>query len=222
MFSMGYLLMYATLTKVALSHTTQGHLFGAQTAAVTSGAMDRSRGGPLPAEIEQEIVDLYDKEAGGILRYAGALAHDRETAHDALQEAFFRFFLCRSAGQQIQSPKGWLFRVAHNYVLDQKKAGSRNEVGMESLRNVPSPAHHPEAGGPVSDLLQGLLEIGLSPREIECIRLRTEDLRYEEIAGVLGLRTGTVGALLARAHGKIRKAVRLGIHKNRTAWRIFP
>ena len=169
--------------------------------------MDGGPGSPLTAGIEQEIVDLYEREAGGVLRYAGALAHDPETAHDALQEAFFRFFLCRSAGQQIQYPKGWLFRVARNYVLDQKKAGSRNEVGVESLRNVPSPAYHPEGGGPVADLLQGLLEIGLSPREIECIRLRTEDLRYEEIAGVLGLRTGTVGALLARAHEKIRKAV---------------
>jgi RNA polymerase sigma factor (sigma-70 family) len=177
--------------------------------------MHRSPGSPLTAGIEQEIVDLYESEAGGILRYAVALAHNQETARDALQEAFFRLFLCRSAGQQIQSPKGWLFRVAHNYVLDQMKAGSRNEVGVESLRNVPCPANHPEADGPVSDLLRGLLEIGLSPREIECIRLRTEDLRYEEIAVVLGLRAGTVGALLARAHGKIRKAVRLGIHKNR-------
>jgi RNA polymerase sigma-70 factor (ECF subfamily) len=177
--------------------------------------MDCGPGSPLTAGIEQEIADLYEREAGGVLRYAGALARNQETALDALQEAFFRFFLCRSAGQQIQSPRGWLFRVAHNYVLDQKKAGSRNEVGLESLCNVPSPAHHPEGGGPVSDLLQELREIGLSPREIECVRLRTEDLRYEEIAGVLGLQTGTVGALLARAHGKIRKAVRLGIHKNR-------
>jgi len=178
--------------------------------------MDRTPGGPpLAAGIEQEITDLYEREAGGVLRYAGALAGNRETAHDALQEAFFRFFLCRSAGQQIRSPKGWLFRVAHNYVLDQKKASSRNEVGMESLRNVACPAYHPESDGPVSDLLQGLLQIGLSPREIECVRLRTEDLRYEEIAGVLGLRAGTVGALLARAHEKIRKAVSDGVHKNR-------
>lgn len=178
--------------------------------------MDRSPGNPpLTAGIEQEIVDLYQREAGCILRYAGALADNRETAQDALQEAFFRFFLCRSAGQQIRSPKGWLFRVAHNYVLDQKKAGSRNEVGMDSLLNVPCPANHPEASSRVSELLQGLLQIGLSPREIECVRLRTEDLRYEEIADVLGLQTGTVGALLARAHGKIRKAVGDGVHKNR-------
>jgi RNA polymerase sigma factor (sigma-70 family) len=168
--------------------------------------MDRSSGNPpLPEGIEQEIAELYEREAGGILRYAATLANNQETAHDALQEAFFRFFLCRSAGQPIRSPKAWLFRVARNYILDQKKRAARNEVGMESLRHLPCPDHRAESGG--LDLLEGLPQIGLSPREIECVRLRTEDLRYEEIAGVLGLQAGTVGALLARAHGKIRKAV---------------
>ncbi|MEI9975365.1 MAG: RNA polymerase sigma factor [Ignavibacteriota bacterium] len=162
---------------------------------------------PLPkTAVEREIAELYDREAGAILRYAWALAGDQETAHDALQEAFFRFFLCRSAGQQIRSSKGWLFRVAHNYVLDQKRASSRHEVGIESLANVPSPAPH--AGSEdLSDLMRRLPQIGLSAREVECVRLRTEDLRYEEIAMVLGLQAGTVGALLTRAHVKIRKAL---------------
>jgi RNA polymerase sigma factor (sigma-70 family) len=176
--------------------------------------MERRPGSPSTAGIEQEIVDLYEREAGGLLRYARALAANAETAHDALQEAFLRFFLCRSAGQPIRSPKGWLFRVIRNYVLDQKKAGSRNEVGMESLRNMPGPAERPDSEGRASDLLQGLRQIGLSPREMECVRLRMEDLRYEEIAVVLGLQAGTVGALLARAHGKIRKAVGSGLHKD--------
>jgi RNA polymerase sigma-70 factor (ECF subfamily) len=176
--------------------------------------MDRYPGGPpVKAGIEQEIADLYEKEAGGILRYAGALTRNKETAHDAVQEAFLRFFLCRSAGQQIRSPKGWLFRVARNYVFDQMKAGSRNEVGVDSLLNMPCPAHHPDNDCRVSDLLQELVQIGLSPREMECVRLRAEDLRYEEIAVVLGLHSGTVGALLARAHGKIRKAVSGGVRK---------
>jgi RNA polymerase sigma-70 factor (ECF subfamily) len=176
--------------------------------------MERSPGSPpLTAGIEQEIVDLYERESIGLLRYAGVVAGNQETAHDALQEAFFRFFLCRSAGQQIRSPKAWLFRVARNYVLDQKKSGARNEVGLESLLNLACPAH-PETDSRLSDLLRGLLRIGLSPREIECVRLRTEDLSYEEIASVLGLQAGTVGALLARAHGKIRKVVGDGVHKD--------
>ncbi|HEY1183042.1 MAG TPA: RNA polymerase sigma factor [Bryobacteraceae bacterium] len=170
----------------------------------------------LEAEIEREIVDLYEREAGGLLRYARALAANPEMAHDALQEAFFRLFLCRSAGQRIRSPKGWLFRVARNYVLDQKKAGSRNEVGMESLRNMPGTVEQSDAGGRATELIEGLRQIGLSPREMECVRLRVEDLRYDEIAVVLGMSAGTVGALLTRAHGKIRKAVDAG-KKNREA-----
>jgi DNA-directed RNA polymerase specialized sigma24 family protein len=57
-------------------------------------------------------------------------------------------------------------------------------------------------------LLKAKLYPDLSPREIECVRLRAEGLRYEEIAGVLGLQSGTVGALLARAHKKIRQAAK--------------
>jgi RNA polymerase sigma-70 factor (ECF subfamily) len=169
------------------------------------GAMDGSSGClSHTAEIEREIVELYEKEADGMLRYAGALAGERETARDALQEAFFRFFLCRSAGQAIRSPKAWLFRVAHNYVLDQKKAATRHAARVELLDNLEQP---PEADDHGSEMLEGLQRAGLSSREMECVRLRTEGLRYEEIAGVLGLQSGTVGALLARAHGKLRKAV---------------
>jgi RNA polymerase sigma-70 factor (ECF subfamily) len=170
--------------------------------------MDPSPARSTPSSgIEQEIAALYAREADGVLRYAGALSGDWDTAHDALQEAFFRFFLCRSAGQQIRSPKAWMFRVTRNFILDIKKAGSRNEVSLDTLANVACIAPQPGAEARVSDLLQGLPAMGLSPREIECVRLRTEDLSYEEIADVLGLKSGTVGALLARAHDKIRKAV---------------
>jgi RNA polymerase sigma factor (sigma-70 family) len=168
---------------------------------------------PPTAGIEREIAELFEREAGGILRYARGLGLDQGVADDALQEAFFRFFLCRSAGQEIRSPKGWLFRVVHNYVSDQRRLGSRNKAGIESLANMAGPAHHSEGGSTVCHLLQGLPQIGLSPREIECVRLRTEDLSYQEIAAVLGLRAGTVGALLARAHGKIRKAADGREHK---------
>jgi len=41
--------------------------------------------------------------------------------------------------------------------------------------------------------------------ELECLRLRTEGLSYEEVGFAMEVRTGTVGALLARAPQKIRK-----------------
>jgi RNA polymerase sigma-70 factor, ECF subfamily len=176
--------------------------------------MDPSEsGGPLAAGIEREIHQLYEKDAPGMLRYAFTVAGTREAAQDAVQEAFLRFFIVRSAGQEIRCPKAWLFRVLHNHALDQKRAGSRHEVALDSLRNTPGPGHDPEAHYSRSELLQAKVYADLSPRETECVRLRAEGLRYEEIAGVLGLQSGTVGGLLARAHKKIRQAAKDSGHK---------
>jgi RNA polymerase sigma-70 factor (ECF subfamily) len=178
--------------------------------------MERPQGStPAPRALEQEIARLYESDAPAVLRYAATVAGNPETAQDALQEAFFRFFIARSAGQQIQSPKAWLFRVVRNYIVDQKRSFSRLEIGIESARNVPSSVPDRAAGITSTGLLQRAAEIGLSAREVDCFRLRSQGLRYEDIAGVLGLRSGTVGALLARAHGKIRQALGEEGRKNR-------
>ena len=169
--------------------------------------MDRSQfGGPLAAGIEQEIRDLHAKEAAGLLRHAASVAGNSETAQDAVQEAFLRFFIARTAGQEIRNPRAWLFRVLRNHVLDQKKAGSRNEIGLESVMNSPGLGYDPEAAYGRVEALRRTLRTALTPREVECVQLRSTGLRYDEIAGVLKLRSGTVGALLARAHKKIRAA----------------
>jgi len=169
--------------------------------------MDRNQlGGPLAAGIEQEIRDLYATEAAGLLRHAASAAGNVETAQDAVQEAFLRFFIARTAGQEIRNPRAWLFRVLHNRVLDLRKAGSRNEIGLESVMNSPGPGCDPEVAYGRVEALRRTLRTALTPREVECVQLRSTGLRYDEIAGVLKLQSGTVGALLTRAHKKIRAA----------------
>jgi RNA polymerase sigma-70 factor (ECF subfamily) len=141
-----------------------------------------------------------------MLRYAARVARNQEAAQDAVQEAFLRFFIARTAGQQIRQPKAWLFRVLHNHVLDQERAGSRNEIGLDSLSNTAGSGHDPETDYRRVEALERTLGTALSPREVECVRLRAEGLQYDEIAEVLGMRSGTVGALLTRAHKKMRQA----------------
>jgi RNA polymerase sigma factor (sigma-70 family) len=51
----------------------------------------------------------------------------------------------------------------------------------------------------------------LTPRELDCLRLRVEGLSYQEIAQVLGIRPGTVGALLPRVYAKLREVAAEGI-----------
>jgi len=51
----------------------------------------------------------------------------------------------------------------------------------------------------------------LTPRELDCLRLRVEGFSYGQIADRLGIRAGTVGALLPRVYAKLRQDVAEGI-----------
>ena len=48
----------------------------------------------------------------------------------------------------------------------------------------------------------------LSPRELECVQLRIEGMRYDEIGSLLKVESGTVGATLARAMKKLKSMVK--------------
>jgi RNA polymerase sigma-70 factor (ECF subfamily) len=156
-----------------------------------------------PACLEPEIVSLYGEYAPSMLRYALLLTGDTHAAQDAVQEAFLRYFVHRGNGQPIRSPKAWLARVMRNFVLDTvKKADGKFHLDSSRLRGLSS-----GDGGHESFHLADTLAAVLTARELECLRLRAEGFCYADVADILGIRPGTVAALLARAHSKARKAL---------------
>jgi RNA polymerase sigma-70 factor (ECF subfamily) len=155
--------------------------------------------------MEQEVIRLYRENAAGLFRYGVVLARNREAAQDAVQESFLRYFIARSSGQPMERPKAWLFQVLRNLLLDAMKASNtRKEVGLEAVRSRADARPDPESEYGFAEMSRRLWGL-LSPREVECFRLRAEGLRYNEIAQVLSVRSGTVGALLARVQKKIRE-----------------
>ena len=46
---------------------------------------------------------------------------------------------------------------------------------------------------------------------MQCLQLRAHGMSYEEIARTLGVRAGTIGALLPRVYAKLRRAAAEGI-----------
>jgi DNA-binding CsgD family transcriptional regulator len=94
--------------------------------------------------------------------------------------------------------------VLRNLLFDLKRtAGSEGGMDIEEATCVPDRRQDPEARYRGAELMQTVVTL-LTPRELECFHLWIEGLRYEEIAGVLGIRPGTVGALLAKAVKKTR------------------
>lgn len=162
--------------------------------------------GQCAQAVEEEVVCLYEANSAGLFRYAFVLARSREAAQDAVQEVFLRYFIERSAGRAVERPKAWLFQALRNLVFDMLKASRyRKSVELDEASDQADRSQNPEADCSAGEITRQLWA-ALSPRELECVRLRAEGLRYEEIAGVLGLRTGTVGALLARVQKKYRQA----------------
>ena len=157
--------------------------------------------------MEQEMSALYKLHAPGLLRYAFNMINDTGGAQDALQEIFLRYFMARSEGQQFADPKAWLYRVLRNHLLDTLKSSSvKNEIAIDKIEDPADDCSDPERRYHRAEMARDLARV-LAPRELECVRLRAEGLSYEEIAQVLDLRQGTVGATLARAHKKVRRAL---------------
>ena len=156
-------------------------------------------------EIEQEVTNLFEDRGQEFFRYAFGFGRNEELAKDTVQEAFLRYFVARCKGEKIDSPRAWIYRVIHNYLLDRmKQADIRQE---ESLRGSLSYESKIERLCLVGEILRVMRE-SLSLREYECLRLRTDGLRYEEIGARMRLTSGTVGTLVSRSMRKIRRLVK--------------
>lgn len=158
------------------------------------------------SRIEAEVAHLYNKHARELLRYAFVYLKNREAAEDAVQESFLKYYVCIISGQNIESPRAWLFRVLRNHALDQIKSVKTtvDEVVIETpgaltkIIGEPTPELHCQR----NQILKQIAD-RLSARELACLRLRCEGLSYREIADALEVRLGTVAGMLSRVHKKM-------------------
>ncbi len=155
-------------------------------------------------DLEREVAAAYQEYSPELLRYAVSWTRDQQEAQDAVQEVFLRYFVERSYGRQIENPRGWLYQVLRNHLLDRARtAAATREVPSDDLEWVPDSSRDPERKMQRSQLAAAIAA-AVTERELACLRLRSEGLCYEEIANRLGVRSGTVGALLTRVHRKLR------------------
>jgi RNA polymerase sigma factor (sigma-70 family) len=162
---------------------------------------------PRDQDEDQQILHLYDCYAAKLQSYATTLVRDTSAAQDAVQEVFLRYALTVREGRSIATPKAWLFRVMRNYILDSMKAAYvKNEIGMDIMPDKVDDTGDPEQQYASVELTRQILS-SLTPREMECLRLRSHGLRYHEIANVLSIRPGTVAALLSRCSARIQHAL---------------
>jgi RNA polymerase sigma-70 factor (ECF subfamily) len=157
----------------------------------------------------EEDVRLIAAEIPRLRRYARALLHDPDRADDLVQETLLRgldkFRLYRS-GTDLRA---WLFTIMHNqYVNSVRRSVKRGEaivVEKIHLLSPPAQTHRLE----LRDLDRAIQRLPGDQRET-LLLIALEGMKYEEVARICNVPTGTVRSRLNRAREAVRRMVEGG------------
>ncbi len=170
----------------------------------------------LPADVF-DLDALLERYERPLVRYAGSLLGDFESAKDVVQETFMRLVRRTSAGGDGAVPpapameerhlEAWLFTVCRNCAIDHQRKHARiihlPVLDDDRVDELPNPAARLEQSDSAA-LIFRLLE-KLPPNQREVIRLKFQnDLSYKEIADITGLTVTNVGFLMHTGLRKLR------------------
>lgn len=154
------------------------------------------------------VAQLFEESRDDVYRYLLTLGLHPPKAQEAVQEVFLRLYRSLKEGEDIQNPRGWVFRVAHNYGLKIRARQSNEEpfdVGMEARLSTPvANAEHELIERERMVEFHRAVE-GLSEQQRRCLFLRLEGMRYPEIGSILGISASAVSEFLRRAVQRLRK-----------------
>lgn len=166
----------------------------------------RAQGGDR--EAFDALVDRYKKE---IFRLAYRFAGNAEDAHDLAQEVFLKAYLSLGAFRGDSTFRTWIYRIAMNLSINHVRSAAvarRSDVPVEEL----DPARSGKVlssilSGEMSDRLRLAVE-ALPPKQRETLILKVyQDLKYTEIAEIMGCSVGTSKANFFHAVHALRQAL---------------
>src|SRR5262249_1427214 len=154
--------------------------------------MIRYQGGSLEA-----FQEIYAQLASGVRRYLSHLAGGSQIADDLLQETFLQMHRSRAAYNPAYGVRPWVFGLARNVFLMNRRAARRWAQVHQSREELPEFPVLPEADslGSRDEIRRGMA--CLSADQAEALLLHDEwGVSFDEIAGMLGI---SAAAARARA-----------------------
>lgn len=155
---------------------------------------------------------------GKIQSYIGRRISDPDITNDLTSHTFCKATEAISNGKGPRnSPSGWLYRIAHNAVIDHYRMRDRHRTG--SLEDFPNllcdrsdPAQHVDAMELHSELTVAMRFLTQAQQQV--IQLRyIEGYSFAEIAEAMDTTEGAVKALKHRALSTLRIIMSRGNHE---------
>lgn len=147
---------------------------------------------------KQHLVDLIPR----LRRYARALAGDRASADDLVQDTLERAWAKLHLYRRGTDLRAWLFTVMHNVHVNRVRAARATEILDEDMPELAQRAVQGDALA-VRDLDRALARLPDEQRAV-LLLVTIEEMSYEEVARTLEIPIGTVMSRLSRAREKMR------------------
>jgi RNA polymerase sigma factor (sigma-70 family) len=150
---------------------------------------------------------LFDRYQSPLFNFYCKLTGSRTTSEDLVQEVFFRILKYRQTYRPGTPFRAWLYRIARNARTDHLRK-QRPEVSWEP--EIAPAVVLPDSAQQKQEaelLYRALLQMPEEKREV-LILSRFQELKYEEIAQLLGCETNTVKVKVHRALQELRQVFR--------------
>jgi RNA polymerase sigma-70 factor (ECF subfamily) len=172
--------------------------------------------GSAPASFEALFEAYYRPLASFLFR----MLNDAQLAQDLTQDCFVKLHLAMKSGQSLENARAWLYRVATNAALDERRRRRRITwlPLLASSDRQEAEYLDPEDQVVLRDHLQRALE-GISPNLTACLLLHLHHgFSHDEIATILGISSGAARTRLQRGREAF-KARWLGLEGHGTSGR---
>ena len=155
---------------------------------------------------EEAFRAFYTHTSGMLWAYLARATNDPSGADDLLQESYYRLLRAAVTFESDDHRKNYLFRIATNLIRDRYRrrrpdSAQLPEHGEHDIADSGDLARETQQR---SDLHRAMAQ--LTQRERELVWLAYgQGSTHQEIAGVLGLKTGSIKPLLFRARRKLAR-----------------
>lgn len=156
--------------------------------------------------VEERVEEIYRAERDSIYAYLICFRVPAGRAQELTQDSFLKLYQKMARGEEIENPRAWLYRVAHNFALrfhEREPVFDELDPNCTAAESSPNPERSLIDRERRSALVQAMGD--LSPQQRNCLELRVQGLRYREIADIVGISSSAVGEFLRRAVARLKE-----------------
>ena len=155
---------------------------------------------------EEAFRSFYTRTSGMLWAYIARASNDPAAADDLLQEAYYRLLRAKTIFETEEHRKNYLFRIATNLIRDRFRRPRIDNAQLpeHGEGDIPASGDLAQQTQRRADLRRAMAKLNRRERKLVWLAYG-QGSTHQEIAGMLGLKTGSIKPLLFRARRKLAR-----------------